>query len=58
MHAIAIIPLIIPPHPNTTKDLLNNLQQCKINQTTLGSQFMHNEQFFINLSKSLQEFDL
>ena len=53
--AMHIIPLTIPPRPDTKKDSLDN---HKLKQTTLGSQFTHNEHLFINMLKSLQEFSL
>jgi hypothetical protein len=47
-----IIPLTTLTHPNTMKYSLDDLQHHKPNRTTLGSQLMHEGQFFINLLKS------
>ena len=44
-----------PPHPNTTKDSVDDPQHHTPNQTTLDSQLTHSEQAFYNLLKSLQE---
>jgi len=53
-----IIPLTVPPRPNTKKDWFDYLQHHKPKQITPGSQFTHNKHLFINMLKSLQEFAL